>query len=190
MKNWTAPVCLCIMLFSLVSMAQGPSPQQHLDLLSSNIQAVDNSILFKTERTANHSTLLKALRASDMDCILDYKGQFTVFAPSNAAFKKLSKVTMDELLDPKNKEELKAVMSYHIIAGKLTASKILKAMCRGNGIASFTTVLGEKITATMSGIDIILMDNYGNKAKIVSADSNQSNGVVHEIDSVFLPFEI
>ena len=76
------------------------------------------------------------------------------------------------------------------MAGKLSASKILKAISRGEGKATFTTIQGNKIKASMNGIDIILTDTYGNKAKIVLADSNQSNGVIHEIDSVFLPVKI
>ncbi|MDP5062453.1 MAG: fasciclin domain-containing protein [Maribacter sp.] len=79
------------------------------------------------------------------------------------------------------------MLSYHIIADKLSASTILKAMCRGNGIAKFTTIQGEKITATMRGIDIVLTDKSGNSAIIVTADSNQSNGIIHEIDTVFVP---
>ena len=142
------------------------------------------------ESSERHSLLLNALRATELDAVLGYDGQFTVFAPSNLAFEKLSEVTVEKLLDPQNKKMLKAILSYHIIAGKLSASKILKAMCRGMGKATFTTILGEKITASMSGTDIVLTDRQGNSAKIVLADSNQCNGVIHEIDSVFMPLKI
>ena len=148
------------------------------------------SIIERTASFKNHSILLSVLKASNLDQVLAYDGQFTVFAPSNLAFEKLSKITIDRLLDPKNKKALKDILSYHIIAGKLSASSILKAMCRGNGIAKFTTVQGEKITATMKGIDIVLTDTSGNEAVIVAADSNQSNGIIHEIDTVFLPVKM
>jgi uncharacterized surface protein with fasciclin (FAS1) repeats len=147
----------------------------------------EKSIMGNTETSKKHSTLLNALRATELDDVLGYDGQFTVFAPSNLAFEKLSRATVNRLLDPRNKKALRAILSYHIIAGKLSASKILKAMCRGNGKATFTTIQGKKITASMSGIDIILTDPHGNRAKIVLADSNQCNGVIHEIDSVFMP---
>lgn len=171
----------------------GHSQESHVnnwDQINNKSKTKQNTILNTTEQTESHSNLLTALRASDLDCLLDYDGQFTVFAPSNTAFGKLSEVTHKWLLNPDNKEKLKAIMSYHIIAGNLSASKILRAMCRGNGKASFTTVLGEKITATMSGVDIVLTDNQGNQAKIVSADSKQRNGVIHEIDSVFFPVDM
>jgi len=147
----------------------------------------EKSILSNAETSGRHSILLSALRASDLDDVLDYEGQFTLFAPSNLAFEKLSQLTIKRLMDPKNKKELFGVLSGHIIAGKLSASAILRSMCSGSGKASFTTIQGEKITATMQGLDIILTDKYGNMAKIMSADANQSNGVIHEVDSVFIP---
>lgn len=151
---------------------------------------IEKSIISNTENSKNHTTLLAAMKATDLDKILSYDGPFTVFAPSDKAFKELFLNTSSELLDPENKEELKALLRYHIIAGEFTASKILKAMCSGKGKAVFTTVQGEELTATMNGIDIILTDNIGNSAKIIAADANQCNGVMHEIDSVILPKRI
>ncbi len=190
MKNWTFPVCLCFTFLSLFTRAQEQISITPLSNISTYLVDSQISIIKNTEKNKQHSILLNALRATDLDEVLDYDGQFTVFAPSNMAFDKLSSLTIQRLMDPKNKKELKAVMSYHIIAGKLSASKILKAMCRGRGKATFTTIQGEKITATMNGIDIVLTDTQGHKAKIVSADTNQCNGVIHEIDSVFLPVKI
>lgn len=190
MKNWTFPVCLCFAFLSLFTMAQEQMSITPLNNISTYLVDSQSSIIKNTENNKQHSILFNALRATDLDQVLDYDGQFTVFAPSNMAFNKLSSLTIQRLMDPKNKKELKAVMSYHIIAGKLSASKILKAMCRGMGKATFTTIQGEKITATMNGIDIVLTDTQGHTAKIVSADTNQCNGVIHEIDSVFLPVKI
>lgn len=190
MRNWTTPVCLLLLFTCILSFGQEDKSISFEKLETGFKALTQNSILRTTEETQSHSFLLKALRASDLDCVLDYDGQFTVFAPSNSAFGKLSEVTNKFLLNPENKDKLKAIMSYHIIAGNLSASKILRAMCRGEGKASFTTILGEKITATMNGIDIVLTDNHGNKAKITSADSRQRNGVIHEIDSVFFPVDL
>src|SRR6056297_225097 len=187
MKKWTSPVSLCVLLFALVSNAQESLFTQTLPLVSNYVLTPQKSLLTKAETSNRHSALLSALRASDLDKVLGYNGQFTVFAPSNSAFEKLSEVTTDWLMDPRNKKELKSILSCHIVAARLSASAILRAMSRGGGKASFTTIQGQKITATMKGIDIILTDRHGNKAKIVMADAIQSNGVIHEVDSVFLP---
>ncbi|MEX0291202.1 MAG: fasciclin domain-containing protein [Flavobacteriaceae bacterium] len=152
--------------------------------------AVDNTIIQSTEESHNHKTLLAAVKAADLEETLDGEGPFTVFAPSDVAFKKLSSKRIAELLHPENKKALKSVVAYHIVAGNLTAAKILKAMCRGAGTATFTTVQGDEITATMDGIDIVLTDCYGNTARITTADANQRNGVIHVIDSVIMPGEI
>jgi len=147
----------------------------------------EKSILKNTEDSENHKTLLAAMRGSDLEETLGYDGPFTVFAPSDKAFDKLPRHKVAELLKPENKKQLQEVMTYHIVAGNLSASKILKAMCRGGGTTTFTTVQGDQITATMQGIDIVLTDNSGTSAKITTADSNQCNGVIHEIDTVILP---
>ena len=148
------------------------------------------SIIKNTESSDKHTTLLAAMRAADLEEILGADGPFTVFAPSDKAFENFSKENLEVLLKPENKKKLKALMTYHIIAGDFSASKILRAMCRGEGTATFTTVQGDAITATMQGIDIVLTDNLGNTAKIVSADSIQSNGVIHEIDAVIRPTKL
>lgn len=94
---------------------------------------------------------------------------------------------MGELLKPENRRELRTVLAYHIVAGELTASRILRALCRGEGAARFTTIQGEELLATIEGSDIILTDCSGNRARIVNADSNRNNLLFHEIDKVILP---
>ncbi|MCG2461026.1 fasciclin domain-containing protein [Flavobacteriaceae bacterium F89] len=148
------------------------------------------SILENTEESGNYQTLLAVVKAAHLDKVLGHDGPFTVFAPSDMAFKKLPSGTLTSLLRPENRKELYDILTYHIVAGNLSASKILRAMCRGKGKATFTTVQGDKITATMSGIDIVLTDNLGNSAKITTADVNQCNGVIHGIDTVILPQRI
>ena len=155
---------------------------QYCDILKK-----ENSIIESAADSGNHYTLLEAVKAANLDKILNEDGPFTVFAPSDMAFRKLSKVNLKELLLPENKKELFSLLTYHIVAGNITASKILKALCNGNGKASFTTVQGDKIFASMDGLDIVLTDKAGNRAKITSADANQCNGIIHEIDSVILP---
>lgn len=167
----------------MVFHAQEPVPVQE-------VAYFENSITYSTKNSSEHTTLSEAVTAADLDDILGSDGPFTVFAPSDQAFKKLSPEKVEELLLPHNKSKLQSLITYHMIAGHLSASKILKAMCRGAGTATFTTVQGNKLTATMEGIDIVLTDSFGNKAKITTADANQCNGVIHVIDSVILPKKI
>tara|TARA_R110002051_G_scaffold72189_1_gene130573 strand:- start:1970 stop:2533 length:564 start_codon:yes stop_codon:yes gene_type:complete len=150
----------------------------------------NKSIVENTEDSGNHKVLLAAINATDLTDVLDKDGPFTVFAPSDLAFDKLSASEMAVLLKPENKNKLRSLLTYHIVAGNLTASKLLQAMSRGKGTTTLTTVQGNKITATMSGIDIVLTDSFGNTARITTADVNQCNGVIHVIDSVILPQKI
>ncbi len=152
-----------------------------------NDRYFENSIIYSTGNSNEHCTLTTAVIAAELDEILESDGPFTVFAPSDSAFQKISEDRIQELLQPKNKHELQSLLTYHMIAGRITAAKILKAMCRGGGTASFTTIQGNILTATIDGIDIVLSDKFGNKAKITTADEDRCNGVIHVIDSVIMP---
>lgn len=143
-----------------------------------------------TLESESYKTLFAAVKAADLEEVLGMSGPFTFFAPSNSAFSQFTSEELNELFKEENKKKLKDLLTYHIVAGNLTASKILRAMCKGEGKASFTTVQGNKIMATMQGTDIILADTQGNTAKITVADVGQSNGVIHEIDSVISPTKI
>lgn len=180
------PPSLILLLFSLNIQAQGNFSTRH------SIAEMDSneSIISNTESSSNHKMLLAAMKAADLDEILGFDGPFTVFAPSDLAFEKLPNDQVEELLDPSNKKEVQALMTYHIIAGNFSASKILREMCRGGGKATFTTVHGDLLTATMQGVDIVLSDNLGNSAKITEADLSQCNGVIHEIDTVVRPSKL
>lgn len=148
------------------------------------------TIIKSTEGSEEHKTLLAAVKAADLEDVLGSEGPFTVFAPSDGAFEKLPQGRIRTLLEPMNKGELKDLVSYHIVAGNLTAARILKEMCRGRGKATFTTILGNTITASMKGIDIVLTDDFGNTAIITMADATQQNGVIHVIDGVIQPKKI
>ncbi|KAB5491875.1 MULTISPECIES: fasciclin domain-containing protein [Flagellimonas] len=148
------------------------------------------SIAQNTNESVDHKILFAAVKATNLDDILEESGPFTVFAPSDAAFQRFSQEKIEQLLNANDKTELKSLLTYHIVAGQLTASKILRAMCQGNGKASFTTVQGKKLVAHLDGYDIVLTDPMGNTARITTADLNLKNGVVHEIDSVILPTQM
>ncbi len=135
----------------------------------------------------NLTTLVAAVKAAGLVETLASPGPFTVFAPTNAAFEKLPEGTVATLVKPENKATLTKILTYHVVAGKLTASDIISAIKAGGGKASLTTVAGEKLTARMSGNSVVITDAKGGQSTVTTVDVMQSNGVVHVIDSVLLP---
>ena len=187
-----APRSLAYLALFLACNGTVTAQQNSISTLPSSLylqNGVDPSL--EAVKTENLSWLTNALKAVELEAVLNESGPFTLFAPSDSAFSRLSEAALNVLLHEDNRAKLKRLLTYHMVAGELTASKILLAMCRGEGKASFTTVQGKKIIATMQGTDIILTDSLGNSARITAADrSNFGNGVVHEIDSVIMPTRI
>lgn len=131
---------------------------------------------------------MAAVKAAGLVATLQSDGPFTVFAPTNAAFDQLPKGTVAILLKPENKQKLTGVLTNHVIAGKMDAKSIMKAIKKGNGVAILKTVSGGQLTATMNGeMNVVLKDASGNLADISVYDVNQSNGVIYVIDKVLLP---
>ena len=147
-----------------------------------NKNIVENAVNSK-----DHTTLVAAVKAAGLVETLQSKGPFTVFAPTNAAFDKLPAGTVETLLKPENIKTLQTVLTYHVVAGKMNASDIAKAIKAGKGKATLKTVSGGTLTAWMEGKDLYISDESGSKAKVTIADVNQSNGVIHVVDTVLLP---
>jgi uncharacterized surface protein with fasciclin (FAS1) repeats len=124
----------------------------------------------------NFTTLVKALKAADLVDTLSAEGPYTVFAPTNAAFAKLPKATLAKLLKPENQEQLKKVLTYHVVPGAVT-SKQLKS-------GSVATVEGSNVTVKIKGKKVMV-----NNANVILADVKASNGVIHAIDTVLIPSE-
>ncbi|WGK64298.1 fasciclin domain-containing protein [Croceiramulus getboli] len=135
----------------------------------------------------NFSTLVTAVKAAGLVETLNSDGPFTVFAPTNDAFGKLPEGTVATLVKPENKEKLTGILTYHVVAGKLMAADVVKAIQENNGSFSVTTVQGNKLTASLSGDKVILTDMAGNAAEVVITDVAASNGVIHAIDTVVMP---
>ena len=135
----------------------------------------------------NLTTLVAAVSAAGLVETLASPGPFTVFAPTNNAFAKLPAGTVETLVKPENKGTLTSILTYHVVAGKLTSKDIVKAIKAGRGTATLNTVSGGKLTAKIVGKDVIVTDAKGGKSKVTQVDVMQSNGVVHVIDSVLLP---
>lgn len=145
------------------------------------------NIIENAVNSKDHTTLVAAVKAADLVETLKGKGPFTVFAPTNAAFDKLPKGTVETLLKPENKKLLQTILTYHVVAGKLSAADLIAAIKKGDGKATLKTVSGGTLTAWMKGNDVYITDENGNSAKVTIADVNQSNGVIHVIDAVVTP---
>ena len=143
---------------------------------------VDNAVNSK-----DHTTLVAAVKAAGLVATLKSDGPFTVFAPVNAAFDKLPAGTVDNLLKPENKATLTAVLTYHVVAGKLDSKALMEKIKMGNGKAMLKTVQGEDLTVMMKGKHIEVKDSKGGIAMVTIKDVYQKNGVIHVIDKVLMP---
>ncbi len=143
---------------------------------------IDNAVNSK-----DHTTLVAAVKAADLVETLKGAGPFTVFAPTNAAFDKVPKATLDTLMKPESKKALAGILTYHVVAGKQDAASIAKAIEEGKGKATFKTVAGGTLTAAMEGGKVVLTDEKGGKSTVTIADVMQSNGVIHVVDTVLMP---
>ena len=146
------------------------------------------NIVENAVNSADHTTLVAAVKAAGLVETLSGKGPFTVFAPVNSAFTALPAGTVDTLLKPENKGQLTGVLTYHVVAGELTLDDLKSKIKKGGGSAELKTVAGGTLTAMMNGpSNVVLKDQSGNVADITTYDVMQSNGVIHSIDKVLLP---
>jgi uncharacterized surface protein with fasciclin (FAS1) repeats len=146
------------------------------------------NIVENAANSADHTTLVAAVKAAGLVDTLETKGPFTVFAPTNEAFAKLPAGTVDTLLKPENKPTLTKVLTYHVVAGRVSSQDLVKKIKAGNGTAELTTVEGGKIWAMLhDGKHIELKDEKGGMAMVTIADVFQSNGVIHVVDTVLMP---
>lgn len=145
------------------------------------------NIIENAVNSADHTTLVAAVKAAGLVDTLSSPGPFTVFAPTNAAFAKLPAGTVDTLVMPANKAMLTSILTYHVVPGRVTAGELIDMIRAGGGSAALTTVNGGTLTARMSGNDVVLVDAKGGMATVTQADVMQSNGVIHVTNSVSMP---
>lgn len=165
---------------STASFAANPKVGGAPMLESKNI--VENAVNSK-----DHTTLVAAVKAAGLVDTLSGPGPFTVFAPTNEAFKKLPAGTVEGLLKPEALPQLKAVLTYHVVPGTITAKDLTKMIADGGGKATLTTVQGEPLTVEKKGGHIELIDSKGDVATVTIPNVMQSNGVIHVINTVMLP---
>ena len=145
------------------------------------------NIIENAVNSADHTTLVAAVKAAGLVETLSGAGPFTVFAPTNDAFAKLPAGTVDTLLQPANKALLQSVLTYHVVPGRVTAADLVGLINANGGTAKVTTVQGGQLTARMMGDRVMLIDAKGGMSHVIQADVMQSNGVIHVTDAVSLP---
>jgi uncharacterized surface protein with fasciclin (FAS1) repeats len=146
------------------------------------------NIVENAVNSADHTTLVAAVKAAGLVGTLAGKGPFTVFAPTNSAFDKLPSGTVQTLLMPENKGTLTKVLTYHVVAGKYDSKKLAQLIKKGGGQARLTTVSGGTLTARMNGMGgVSLTDEKGGTSNVTTANVYQSNGVIHVVDTVLMP---
>ena len=146
------------------------------------------NIIQNAVNSKDHTTLVAAVKAAGLVDTLSGAGPFTVFAPTNEAFAKLPAGTVDNLLKPENKPTLTKVLTYHVVAGRMTAADLMKAVKDGEGEAHLKTVAGEDLIVKQAGPGkLTVTDAKGDVAMVTIADVLQSNGVIHVVDTVMLP---
>jgi uncharacterized surface protein with fasciclin (FAS1) repeats len=138
------------------------------------------NIIQNAVNSKDHTTLVAAVKAAGLVDTLEGKGPFTVFAPTNSAFGKLPAGTVDTLVKPENKKTLTRILTYHVVPGKLEVS----ALTDGKKLK---TVEGEELTVKRSGDQVMIVDAKGDSSTVTIANVNQSNGVIHVVDTVLMP---
>jgi uncharacterized surface protein with fasciclin (FAS1) repeats len=147
----------------------------------------DKNIVENAVNSADHTTLVAAVQAAGLVETLQSPGPFTVFAPVNSAFERLPDGTVDTLLQPENKDALVKVLTSHVVAGKLSASDLMRRARANGGRYNMETVSGAPLTAVLRGNNVYIFDQAGGAGRVTIADVNQSNGVIHVVNQVLLP---
>lgn len=175
-------------ILSLLFIAATGSIQAQNVTVGGEVMYAQKNIVENAVNSKDHTTLVSAVKAAGLAETLMGKGPFTVFAPVNDAFENLPDGTVSNLLKAENKNKLTAVLTYHVLPGKVTAKDLMAAIKKGNGKAGFKTVQGGMLYFSMNGdMNISVWDEQGYRANISVYDINQSNGVIHSIDRVMLP---
>ena len=190
----TPLIALAAMLAATTGLTAAPAlADAHMEK-KADVPMVGGAAMYPTKtivenavNSADHTTLVAAVTAAGLVEALSGPGPFTVFAPTNAAFAKLPAGTVETLVKPENKATLTAILTYHVVPGKVAAGELIEMITKGGGKAELTTLNGGILTARVVGGKVVLTDAKGGTATVTQADVFQSNGVIHVTDSVSLP---
>jgi uncharacterized surface protein with fasciclin (FAS1) repeats len=156
-------------------------------VISNSLFAQTKNIVETAIGSESHTTLVAAVKAADLVGVLSSEGPFTVFAPTNDAFAKLPAGTVESFLMAENKTTLQNILKYHVVAGKFIAADVIALINKNNGKATIATVNGGNLTAWLKDGSVYLTDAKGNSSKVIVANLDNSNGVIHVVDTVLLP---
>ena len=178
---------MAVLLLSIVATVATLAVAGSDPMVGGHEMSPSKNIIQNAVNSDDHTTLVAAVKAAGLVETLQGAGPFTVFAPTNEAFAKLPAGTVDTLLKPENKDMLTKILTYHVVAGRLSVSDLRKEIKAGNGEASLKTVSGGTLIATLQGNNIVLKDEKGDMSTVTISNVNQSNGVIHVVDTVLLP---
>jgi uncharacterized surface protein with fasciclin (FAS1) repeats len=183
MKTKFAVLCVAIVAMSAPMLIAGSKdPMVGGAAMYASKDIIDNAVNSK-----DHTTLVAAVKAAGLVDTLKGPGPFTVFAPTNEAFAKLPAGTVETLLKPENKEMLTKILTYHVVAGRISTAELKKQIREGNGQATLKMVSGGTLIAMLQGSSIVLKDEKGGMSTVTIPNVFQSNGVIHVVDAVVLP---
>ena len=179
---------------ALFSVAATTTVSAQTKKMAGNVVMVGGAAMYPTKNivenavnSKDHTTLVAAVKAAGLVETLSSAGPFTVFAPTNEAFNKLPAGTVETLVKPENKATLTKILTYHVVAGRMTSADLVKAIKAGKGKATLKTVSGGTLTAMMKGKAIELKDEKGGISTVTIANVMQSNGVIHVVNTVLMP---
>jgi uncharacterized surface protein with fasciclin (FAS1) repeats len=179
---------LIIAALALATIAIAPKANAQTDpMVGGAAMYPTKNIVENAVNSKDHTTLVAAVKAAGLVETLESAGPFTVFAPTNEAFDKLPAGTVDNLVKPENKATLTKILTYHVVAGRMSSTDLWDKVKAGNGMASLTTVQGGTLMVMAKGKKLYLVDEKGGKSWITIADVNQSNGVIHVVNAVLMP---
>lgn len=176
-----------ILLLSIVAIACMTFAADKTPIVGGQPMYPNKDIIDNAVNSADHTTLVAAVKAAGLVDTLKGPGPFTVFAPTNEAFAKLPAGTVETLLKPENKDMLVKILTYHVVAGRISASDLKKQIRAGHGQAMLKTVSGGTLTAMMQGSNIVLKDEKGGMSTVTIPNVFQSNGAIHVVDTVAMP---
>jgi uncharacterized surface protein with fasciclin (FAS1) repeats len=193
-KGWSEmksrfPVGLCALVLVGISCvaAQDSMSMKQDPMVGGAAMYPTKNIVENAVKSADHTTLVAAVKAAGLVDTLDGPGPFTVFAPTNEAFAKLPMGTVETLLKPENKDALTKILTYHVVAGHLSTNDLRRMINAGRGTAELMTVSGGRLWAMEQDGKIVLKDEKGGTSTITIANVFQSNGVIQVVDSVLMP---
>jgi uncharacterized surface protein with fasciclin (FAS1) repeats len=193
-KLQLAALLLTVLVFSLSTFAQGTASKEEKKMKKQKTVMVGGSEMYPSKNivenavnSKDHTTLVAAVKAAGLVETLQSAGPFTVFAPTNSAFNLLPAGTVDNLVKPDNKTMLTSILTYHVVAGRISSKDLSSWAKKNGGSYELKTVQGGKLWVISKDGNLWLKDEKGGMASITISNVNQSNGVIHVIDHVLMP---